>query len=194
MLQTTPPEITRQIYSQSSTIIQSGTNLYLSIEASGTMPLRYTWRHNDTVVQNDTLPYYRILDGVQASHSGTYRVTVENSFGKVRSLPLKLTVKDLGSFPNVSDTNVNVQTGKAVVLPMPEISYLNVKGSFSVDWVKNDVKIGSSSEYYITLDYDLALFNIPLNFNQSRFRVKFTHTTSIKFLEYYSQNCILNVT
>lgn len=70
--------------------------MYLAIEARGNSPLRYIWRQDDTVVQNDTRGYYRILNnGLLESHSGIYRVTVENSFGKSRSLPLKLTVKGM---------------------------------------------------------------------------------------------------
>ncbi|BFZ02837.1 hypothetical protein BsWGS_05876 [Bradybaena similaris] len=194
----TPPEITRQIYfgsAGSSTILQAGTNLYLAIDARGNSSLRYIWRQDDTVVQNDTNAYYRILNnGLRESHSGIYRVTVENSFGKARSLPLKLTVKELGSFPNVSDTTVNVQAGNATVLSMPEISYLNVKDSFSVEWEKNEAIIDPGIGYYVTLDYNLALLNIPQNFNQARFRVKFTHKTELKFFETYSQNFVLSVT
>lgn len=77
---------------------------------------------------------------------------------------------------------------------MPEISYLNIKDAFSVEWEKNGVIIDPGIGYYVTLNYDLALLNIPQSFNQARFRVKFTHKTSLKSFETTSQNFVLSVT
>lgn len=69
-----------------------GTQMTMTLDARGTRQLYYVWRKNGTVVNNDTSGYYRVPGGVTLSSSGLYRVTVENSFGKARSLPYKLTV------------------------------------------------------------------------------------------------------
>ncbi|MCC6235006.1 MAG: immunoglobulin domain-containing protein [Verrucomicrobiales bacterium] len=83
-----PPVIVRQPSSQS---VPYGAQVTLSVEATSTLPLSYTWTFNGT----QTLPYHAssiTLDRVAQTRSGTYRVKVSHRDGQVESLPAVLTV------------------------------------------------------------------------------------------------------
>lgn len=88
------PVITSQPQSQTNC---AGANVSLSVEATGTEPLRYRWRLNDTNLfqggnvwgtTNATLS----ITNLQKFNAGTYTVAVSNAWGSVLSQPAILEV------------------------------------------------------------------------------------------------------
>ncbi len=93
------PIITGQPQSQA---VLPGTNVTLSVAASGTAPLRYQWRFNGVNLAGATdssLP----INNVQAVNVGAYDAVVSNSFGGVQSTAAILT---LGVVRFISSTGI----------------------------------------------------------------------------------------
>lgn len=84
----TAPVITRQPRSQT---VPAGTNVVLSVVASGTRPLSYQWRFNGTnLASGRGATLY--LWSVRPEQAGEYSVVVGNTVGTVTSDPATLTV------------------------------------------------------------------------------------------------------
>ena len=73
----TPPVITDQ---PSDRTIDAGTNLVLTLAATGTAPLRYQWTFANTNIPTATNATF-VLSNLQPKHSGSYSATVINSGG-----------------------------------------------------------------------------------------------------------------
>lgn len=83
-----PPVITTQ--PQGKTLLV-GTNITLSITATGTSPLFYQWRLNGTNVAGATKSTLN-LTNLQPAHAGAYTITVTNSVGGDTSLDANVAV------------------------------------------------------------------------------------------------------
>ncbi len=92
-----PPAITSQPVSVQ---VDPGGTATFVVAATGTVPLTYQWRRNDTPITGATGPTLT-LSNVQAVDAGTYTVTVSNSLGSVTSTPAVLSVR-LARLINVS--------------------------------------------------------------------------------------------
>jgi hypothetical protein len=82
------PSIVTQPQSQ---IVFVGTNISLFVTATGTLPLSYQWRCNDTILPGQTDPVL-MLPGVMPSTSGRYAVIVTNAFGAATSADAMIAV------------------------------------------------------------------------------------------------------
>jgi hypothetical protein len=69
-----------------------GQNVTFDVFATGTEPLRYTWRKGSTVIPAATGPSLTITN-VQLSDAGSYSVTVANAVGSVTSRAARLVVR-----------------------------------------------------------------------------------------------------
>ena len=87
----TPPLIVSQPTNQ--TVIVGGTAMF-SLAASGTAPLSYQWRLNNTNISGATADTL-VLTNVQPAAAGVYSATVSNSGGTVTSSNATLTVNPL---------------------------------------------------------------------------------------------------
>src|SRR2546427_252706 len=72
-----PPTITTQPQSQPG---PAGTNVTLSVTASGHKPLSYQWRFNASPVPDATNSVLTLIN-VQCLNQGVYSVVVTNPFG-----------------------------------------------------------------------------------------------------------------
>ncbi|EEF59906.1 beta strand repeat-containing protein [Pedosphaera parvula] len=88
------PTITSQPASQT---VNAGTNVTFSVVATGTAPLRYQWRFNNTNIAGATASILTRLN-VQTANSGNYSVVITNVVGTVLSSDALLTV--------ISNTNI----------------------------------------------------------------------------------------
>src|SRR5262249_20190687 len=93
----TLPIITSQPASQ---VVNAGTNVTFSVIATGTAPLHYQWRFNNTNIAGATSSVLTRLN-VQTTDSGNYSVVITNIAGTVVSSNALLTV--IGN-PNVPPT------------------------------------------------------------------------------------------
>lgn len=89
----TPPSITTPPQSQNAA---TGTNVTLSVLATGSAPLSYQWRFNASNLSGATSSTLT-LTNVQPANAGDYDVLVTNPAGSLASAPAHLTVTS-GSF------------------------------------------------------------------------------------------------
>lgn len=82
------PAITQSPASQS---LAFGSELVLSVLASGTPPLTYQWSLNGTAIPNAANSTYSVINAA-ASDAGSYTVTVSNAEGSVTSNPAAVSV------------------------------------------------------------------------------------------------------
>lgn len=102
------PVITKQPVSQRR---YAGQPASFSIEASGTAPLIYSWRHNEVLIPNATSPNLS-LASVQLSDSGQYAATVANTAGSATSQAATLTVVPIPTtFPPSISIPMNCGSG-----------------------------------------------------------------------------------
>jgi hypothetical protein len=74
--------------------VLAGSLVNLYVEASGTGPLRYQWRH-ETVVLAGATNVNLTLSSIQVSQQGNYDVVVWNDFGSLTSLVAVIEVQPL---------------------------------------------------------------------------------------------------
>ena len=72
--------------------VNTGTEVRLSVNATGTTPLSYQWRKDNETLVGQTLSSI-VLSDVQSNDAGQYTAVVSNELGSVTSLPAVLTVK-----------------------------------------------------------------------------------------------------
>src|SRR6267142_5101162 len=84
-----PPGITVQ--PQKRTVVQ-GTNYTFTVSATGTDPLSYQWRRDNSDLTDRTNAALA-LTAIQTSDAGLYTVVVTNVEGAVTSAPARLTVR-----------------------------------------------------------------------------------------------------
>ena len=109
-----PPTITTQPQGQTVTV---GTNLTLTVAATGTAPLVYQWRLNGVNVANASGTTLA-LTGVTTNQAGSYTVLVTNVAGSVTSSPAIVTINPP---PVVPDT-----TPPTLVVTTPAAAYTEV--------------------------------------------------------------------
>lgn len=100
----TPPSLTTQPLILT---VPAGTNVTLTVTASGSPTLRYQWRFNGAALGGKTQSSLSLLN-LQSSNSGSYDVVVTNSFGMVTSTPAILSVNP--SAPVIVTQPVSVTT------------------------------------------------------------------------------------
>jgi hypothetical protein len=83
-----PPTIIRQPVSQT---VLAGTNVAFRVEAAGSLPLKFQWRHEGTNIPWGTNPTLW-LERVTAAHAGGYQCVVSNAVGVATSDTATLTV------------------------------------------------------------------------------------------------------
>jgi len=71
-----------------------GKSVVFTVSASGTSPLDYSWRFNDTnfLANTNPLPQNLVLSALVPEQSGKYTVVITNSAGSITSAPALLTV------------------------------------------------------------------------------------------------------
>jgi hypothetical protein len=85
---TIPPTIVKQT---PSVTVAVGTNVELSVTASGTAPLSYQWQRNGIELSTGTNSNF-LISNAQTNNSGSYSVTITNSFGSSTGSNLFLAV------------------------------------------------------------------------------------------------------
>jgi len=86
----TPPTLTIVTQPQSQTAAPGATATF-SVAASGTLPITFQWRKNNTAIIGATnIPL--VLANVSAADAGTFTVVVTNIVGSIQSAEATLTV------------------------------------------------------------------------------------------------------
>ena len=96
---TPDPLITKNLYDSSAEI---GDNFRISIEASGTAPLRYQWSRNGAALPGATNSQLT-LTNIAIANEGFYQVNIANDLANTNSFALFLAVVDIPSRILVTD-------------------------------------------------------------------------------------------
>jgi hypothetical protein len=85
-----PPTILKQPKNAKIHVRQTAT---FSVFATGTAPLTYQWKKNNTKINGATSSYYVTPPATQQDNHSVFTVTVSNTEGSVLSNPARLTVR-----------------------------------------------------------------------------------------------------
>jgi formylglycine-generating enzyme required for sulfatase activity len=161
-----PPTISVQPVSQTRTV---GEAVALTVQASGSGVLSYSWRKNGVPVLN-----FGVVSGangptlsfasLQTSHAGAYSVVVSNLVGSVTSSVAQLTVNSAGVPPTivVQPVSAAVRVGQQVTLsvqvagtPTPSFQWqrngANLPGATSAEWVIRSATLNDAGEYRVVV-------------------------------------------
>jgi hypothetical protein len=132
----TPPNITSQ---SASRRVPIGTDLQLSVTATGTQPLRYQWQLNGlnlTGATNATLT----VTNFQATQAGDYNAVVYNSAGSVRANEISI-VSGTALRITTQPANRAIQPGQTTNITIVAIG----SGSLRYRWLLNNADITASN-------------------------------------------------
>jgi hypothetical protein len=107
----TPPSLTTQPL---SVAVPAGTNVTLSVTASGSPTLRYQWRFDGVPLGGKTQASLVLLN-LQSGNSGLYDVVVTNGFGMITSTPALLSVNPSAPVIVTQPATVTTNLGAAGV-------------------------------------------------------------------------------
>ena len=106
------PIVTRQPESQA---VSEGTDVVFGVTVSGTEPVSYQWRINDTDIAGATDSTLSI-QGIQGTHEGNYSVQASNVAGSVSSQPALLTVTAPPTISGQGTQDLFVPSGEPLTL------------------------------------------------------------------------------
>ena len=144
--QATPPAITAQPQSQAAV---AGSSVTFTVTATGTEPLGYQWKFNNTDVAGATSPTLT-LNNVQAANAGSYTVTVSNAGGSLTSSGATLTVTS----PTVPPT-ITVQPASQSVVAGANVTFtVTATGTepLSYQWKFNNTDLAGATNPTLTLN------------------------------------------
>jgi hypothetical protein len=139
-----------------SLIVNQGTNLTLSVTATGAAPLRYQWRQNGSIVSSSAT---LALNNVSRAQSGTYFVTVTNAGGSTVSsnVTVKVLVPQvLGTPKLLPDGTLQLTSGDAGGGPIT-----------TADLANFEVQVSTNLVNWATLPDGLSLTNGTLQLQDS---------------------------
>ena len=138
-----PPGISAQPMSQS---VPAGQTAIFTVGASGSSPLFYQWRFNDTALINETNATL-VLANVGTTHAGLYSVTVSNSFGSLLSSNASLTVTPPLPVIQTQPTNQTAPLGAVVVFAVKATG----TGPLEFQWFFNTTPIAGATNPVLVL-------------------------------------------
>lgn len=152
-----PPAITTQPQSQT---VPQGSNVTLSVSATGTAPLSYQWRTNALIFLNRT-NFSLSLTNFQATNQGNYDAVVTNMFGATTSSAAALYLDSPLRFTNIAMMVTNSFT--ALLLGKANTNYIFQSSTnlATTNWVPI---LTNSSPYGIMSFVDTNLHGYPVQF------------------------------
>ena len=157
-----PVMITNEPDSQT---VVSGTNVSLSVGATGSTPISYQWRLNDVDIPGANLSLLS-FPSVQTSNAGVYTVVVTNSINAVTSAPATLTVLSLPPAISSEPKSRTIAPGTRAVFVVEAngslpLFYqwrrngLDVSGATSSTLVLTNVQTASNATYTVVVTNSL---------------------------------------
>jgi plastocyanin len=152
-----PPTIVVQPQSQT---VDVGTTVNLGVGVNGSLPLIYQWQLNGVDIgagTNSTL----VLEVIQTSQAGDYRVLVSNAYGSVTSAVATVTVHSSEVAPTVGSQPVGGQVlaGSTMTLEVGAVGTapltyqwfyngLSISGATSTSLVLSNILLSQSGSYW----------------------------------------------
>jgi kumamolisin len=155
----TPPVIVTQPQSKTASL---GSNLSLTVVASGTAPLSYQWYLSGSPISGATSSIYNI--NVTSASSGVYYVTVTNAYGSVTSNQAAITVTIPAVPPTIAvqpvSQNVNlgsnlnlsvVATGTAPLAYQWNFNSIPITGANASTYTINSIALNQAGVYSVSI-------------------------------------------
>ena len=136
------------VHPQSQTV-SAGQSATLSVTAAGTPPLSYQWQKDGASVSG-AISATLVLNNVQASDAGAYRVVINNAAGSVTSAIAMLTVIPVITGPEI----VTQPQSRTSILGSTEMFIVVATGNgpFSYQWQKNGAAISGATNASLILN------------------------------------------
>ena len=141
-----PKVVTIGSVSPTNQTVVSGSQVLLTVSASGTPPLSYQWLFGTNTIAIGVTNSSLILTNVQTSHSGIYTVIVTNSVSSVTSPPMTLSVLPAMDFHLVPTIGVQGDLGSTYL-----IDYINSVGPTNSWTPLATVAVTNRPQYYCDL-------------------------------------------
>jgi hypothetical protein len=139
----TAPSITRQPASQT---VVAGKTATFAVNATGTSPLSYQWRKNNSPISGATSASYTTPATTASDGGSLFTVTVTNPVGSITSAPATLTVNIPPSF-STQPASSTVFVGQAATFSVAAAG----TSPFTYQWKKNGSQIkGATLSSYST--------------------------------------------
>jgi len=142
-----PPTITRQPQSQN---VLAGSAVPLTVAVSGTEPLRYQWRRNNSDLAGATSPTLA-LSNVAVANAGEYAVVVSNAAGSVTSEIARVTVTQAAQI-TTQPASETITAGQSATLSVVATG----TAPLTYQWRRNGVDLPEANQA------TLALANVQL--------------------------------
>ncbi|MCX8521237.1 MAG: immunoglobulin domain-containing protein, partial [Rhodoferax sp.] len=129
--------------------VVTGSSATFSVTATGSAPLTYQWKKNDTNLADATSSTYTTPATVIGDNSAVFTVVVSNSAGKATSNTATLTVSAAPVAPSITSQpdNQSVITGSSATFSVAATG----SAPLTYQWKKNDTNIaGATSSTYTT--------------------------------------------
>jgi len=141
----TAPAIKQQ---PQSLVVVAGNQALLSVAVEGVPPLRYRWQRNATDLPGATNATL-LLEDVQVSHAGAYRVVITNKFGQATSdaatlavhYALKLTILPGGTVSKDPDLTDYPPASEVTLTATPQAGHVFTGWSGDVTGTQNPVRV-----------------------------------------------------
>lgn len=117
-------------------------SLILSVSASGTAPLTFSWLKNDSIISNnnDSL----VFDSLKTNHSGIYKCIVSNAHGADTSIGCTLSISDQSPAQLLNNDSIqiigNLSIDSSIALYVQAIGISPIQYS----WYKNDTIVSGA--------------------------------------------------
>ncbi|MGD0263190.1 MAG: immunoglobulin domain-containing protein, partial [Verrucomicrobiota bacterium] len=146
-----PPAITVQ---PAGLVAVAGTDVALSVTASGTQPLSYQWWFNGAALAGATGANLT-LNNVQQTNAGNYKVVVTNSAGSVTSAVASLTV-------NLPPAITGQPASQALVAGSDALFTVAASGTapLSYRWLFNGTNLADGGQFNGTTNAALSISNV----------------------------------
>lgn len=141
-----PPEISSQPTSQSAFV---GGEVSFSVSAGGDLPIEYQWSFNGSPVFGANRSAL-VLSNLQLVNAGSYRVTITNSFGSVKSMAAQLTVSNAVGAPVITlqPQGMVVSSGTSIEFSVTAMG----DGELSYQWRRNGVALAGEVSAALVLE------------------------------------------
>ncbi|XP_044732733.1 protein sidekick isoform X2 [Chrysoperla carnea] len=143
--------------SSSSSIVSEGRTKILQCQALGYPHPKYQWLRNGEPLQPEftSEPYYKILN-TKRSDAGRYQCVAKNDVGSIFSEEIQVTVAYMGTFEDLTEKSISVESGHPVIIDLPPIES---NPPPEVTWDAEDRPLPYDIKYAVTRDNQLIILS-----------------------------------
>ncbi|CAB3242123.1 unnamed protein product [Arctia plantaginis] len=148
-----PPRFSMQP-SSSNSVVREGTTKILQCSAIGIPQPMYRWLRNNVPLGDYSSELFYKIHNTQRKDAGAYQCIAKNDVGAIFSAKNNIVVAYMGIFENLADTVISVESGRAAILPFPQIES---EPPPSVIWQDENGSLRYDQKYAVTDKHELVI-------------------------------------